>query len=389
MKTTPQELLPAGAVRPLIAGIAVGVIGFVVALVNNPPDAWAALLCSAFLFLTVSLGAVVFLCLGHVSGAGWHIVVKRVAEALGGWLPFGAASMLVLFLGVSSLYHWADHGHGPPDPILEAKSAWLNVPFFVGRGVAVLLVWILLVRALRRASQQQDQDGSLTHTRRSVALAAVFLVVIGVTFSMASFDWLMSLEPHWYSTIFGFYNITGLLTAGVAGIIVVSVHLHQRGLLPQLNESHLHDLGKYLFAFSTLWAYHWLSQFLLIWYADMPEETVAYSVRFGGGWAFLFWLNIIAGWAIPFLVLLPRAAKRSAGHLFRVALWMLAARWLDIYMQIAPSTGALHRGINVADVLVLIGFTCAFLLVLFRNLGSAPLLAKRDPYMIESLHHQV
>lgn len=389
MKHERCELLPGHTVRPLCAGMALGVIGFAVVLARNPVDAWAALLCSAFLFLTIALGAVVFLSFGTVSGAGWHIVVQRVAEALGGWLPFAALSMALVFLGVPVLYHWADHGHGAVDPVLAAKSAWLNAPFFVARGAGVLLIWMLMARALRRTSVQQDADGDLRHTRRSVVLSALFLVITGLTFSMASFDWLMSLEPHWYSTIHGLYNICGMLTAGVAGIIVVSVHLQRRGLLPQLDEGHLHDLGKYLFAFSTLWAYHWLSQFLLIWYADMPEETAAYSLRWHGGWAFLFWLNIIAGWAIPFLVLLPRAAKRSAGHLYRVALWIIAARWLDLYVQIAPSTGAVHRGINLADILVLVGMGCAFVLVLHRNLRAAPILPARHPFLVESLHHQV
>jgi hypothetical protein len=366
---------------------AAGALAFGVTAVLAPERAWASFLTSSFYFLTLALGALVFLALGYVGGAGWSSVLKRVAEAIVAWLPIGAIGMLALVLGVPYLYQWSHGDTVAHDPVLAAKQGYLNLPFFAVRLVVVLTLWVGFAFLLRRGSRRQDFDHQVGHTRRNVALSSVFLLLFGVSFSAASVDWLMSREAHWSSTIFGLYNLAGVLTAGIAVITVVAIRLRRAGLLEAVNENHLHDLGKYLLGFTTFWAYLWFSQYLLIWYANLPEETPYYLTRTSGGWSFLFYVNLIAGWALPFLVLLPRGAKRSEGHLYRVALWILGARWLDVYLLAVPGGAAAHPGISLLDVAVLLGFGAAFILVIARALASAPLLPSGDPYLVEGLHH--
>jgi len=208
-----------------------------------------------------------------------------------------------------------------------------------------------------------------------------------VTFSMASFDWLMSTEPHWFSTIYALYSIAGALAAGTAAITLAVLALRRAGLMPELTESHLHDLGKLTFGFCTLWAYMWLSQYLLIWYANLPEETSYYLAREGGGWSFLFWMNVLLGWGIPFVLLLSRRGKRSEPNLAWACGFLLAGRWLDIYLMAAPGTSPEHAGIGLAELAILAGFGALFVLALVRGLRAAPLIPRGDPYLQESLHH--
>jgi hypothetical protein len=385
MKRRPISL-SSEARRWLLAGAGLGAAAFAAGLALTPGRAWSAYLTSAFYFLTVALGGLAWLALFHVAKAGWSVVVKRVAEGLTAYLPVGAASMILVLLGLRSLYHWAGH-HTAHDPALHAKAAYLNAPSFAIRMIVALSIWLVFAALLRRSSIAQDGDGSAAHTRRSVALSAGFLLVFAWTFSMASFDWIMSLEPHWASTVFAFYNIAGVLVAGLAATAIVAIALRRAGSLPEVNESHLHDLGKLMFGLSTFWAYLWLSQYLLIWYANIPEETAYYLARTERGWGFLFYLNLILNWGIPFLALLPRPAKRSETSLLRVAGLLLLGRWLDVYLMVTPSAQPEHAGVGAIDALVFLGFASIFLLVVTRALRSRPVVARGDPYLVESLHH--
>ncbi|MBI3186220.1 MAG: hypothetical protein HYZ28_29125 [Myxococcales bacterium] len=369
--------------RYLWAAAGLGVLAFGGGLLSSPARAFTSLLVAAFLFTSLSLGALVFLALMYLSNAGWSAALKRVPEALSSYLPYGGLSLLLVLPGLGLLYHWLHPGE---DALLQAKVPYLNLPFFVARMVGFLLVWIGFAWALRRQSRAQDADGSPTHTRRSVATSAAFLVVFAITFSLASVDWLMSLEPHWYSTIFGLYQIGGAMLGGVCAITVAAVLLRRAGHLP-IGEAHLHDLGKLLFGFSTLWAYLWLSQYLLVWYANIPEETTHYLARTEGGWGFLFYLNVALGWAVPFTMLLPRPAKRSETNLLWACGFLLAGRWLDIYLMAGPAAAPEHLGIGLLELGVTAGLAAVFVLVVARALGSAPMVPKGDPYLVESLHH--
>ena len=379
--------LPSSVRSALVALVAIGGAAFAAGVALAPARAWTAYLTAAFTVLGAALGALVLLALLHVAKAGWGVVVKRVIEGVTAYLPWGAGSIALLLAGVYTLYPWAG-AHGHEDPVLRAKAAYLNVPGFAARMGVVLALWLVFARLFRRWSLAQDADGDVAHTRRAAALSAGFLVVFALSFSVASFDWLMSLSPHWQSTIFAWYQMAGALVSGLAVVLIGAIWLHRAGALPELGASHVHDLAKLLFAMSTFWAYLWVSQYLLIWYANIPEETAYYLTRTEGGYRFLFWTNLILGWLVPFVMLLSRRSKRSSASVVRACVVVLLGRWLDVYLQVAPSTSPEHAGIGVLDVALLGAFAAGFFLVVERAVRSAPLIAARDPYLVESLHHE-
>ncbi len=368
-----------GAQPVLVVLTLLGLAGMGVSLLLWPQRAFSGLLAAAVTVLMVGLGGLVFALLMAVSNAGWATVLKRVPEALAAALPVGAVALLGVLPGAALLFGWVEHPHG--------RGAWLNLPFFAARMGGILLLWIGLAFLLTRSSRAQDRDAALRHTRRTVALSAIGLLLIAISGSVAAFDWLMSLETHWYSTMYGLYSLSGVLVAGVSAITIGVVLLSRRGRLPGVGGNHIHDLGKLMFAFSTLWAYLWLSQWLLIWYANLPEETTYYLARTSGGWSFLFWLNLVLNWGLPFVLLMPRAAKRSPEHTLRVAVLLLAARWLDVYLMVAPAGDATHPGISLPELSALLAVGACFGLAVLRALGRAPLTPPHDPYLGESQHH--
>ena len=385
MKRKTAALSPNVRMALLIASGA-GLVVTAGGLALSPVRAWAAYLTAAFYFLGIALGGLVVTALFNVAKAGWSVVVKRVPEALTAYLPIGALSMLAVLAGANRLYSWL----GPEahdDPILKEKAAYLNLPGFAIRMVVVLAIWLLFARLLRRGSLAQDADSQVRHTTRAVALSAGFLLLFALSFSVAAFDWLMSLAPHWQSTIFAWYHMAGVVVSGLAATILVIAYLRRAGALPEANENHLHDLGKLLFAMSTFWAYLWVSQYLLVWYANLPEETAYYLARSQGGYRFLFWCNLVINWAVPFLALLPRAAKRSQAQLVRVSALLLVGRFVDVYLQVAPPVLPDHPGIGFLEVGALMMLGGVFVLACERALAKTPLIARGDPYLGESLHH--
>lgn len=384
-RTDGSFLSPAS--RGVLAAVAfMGAAALAAGIVLAPERSYSSLLTTSFYYLTIAVGCVALLAIHQVSRAAWIVPIKRVAEAIGAYTLVGALTMLLLLPGVHTLYHWSHHDAVMADPILRAKAAYLQPSLFAARMAIALVLWVVFAAALRRLSLRQDRDASVTHTRRGFALSAGFLPLFALTFSMASFDWLMSLTPHWYSTIFAFYNIAGLLVGSTAAVGAGVIFLRRRGALPGVTEAHLGNVGKLLLGFSTLWAYMWLSQYLLIWYANLPEETSYFFARADGGYSFLFWANIVIGWAAPFLMLLPRAAKRAEGTLLPACAVLLIARWLDIYLMVYPANLSVHVGIGLLEVVGYLGFGALFVLVVERALRSAPLIPRGDPYLDEGLH---
>jgi len=373
----------------------VGAIGFLCVGAGSfvePTRAWSAWLSAAFWALELSLGALAFLALTAATRAGWSTILTPVAELLTRYVPVGGVLVLLTFSALPQLYHWAHHGASEHDALLAAKSAWLNVPFFLGRAVFYVLLWWAFALGLRKRSALLHAAETLEDKRRIVrsnlVLSALFLILFSYSFAAASVDWVMSLEPHWTSTIFGMYHLSGVLLGGVAILTLTSIALAHVGLLPTLREDHLHDLGKLMFGLSTFWAYIWLSQYLLVWYANIPEESIYFVRRTTGGWAFLFWLDVAIGWAIPFLALLPRPAKRSEGSLIRVSALLIIARWLDVYLCVAPANAPRHPGIGLIEVGAALAVGAVFVLVTRRALGEARLLPSGDPFLGESLSHR-
>jgi hypothetical protein len=302
-------------------------------------------------------------------------------------LPYGAALLLVVLVFRPSLYSWTSH-LGGDDPALWFRRLWLSRPFFLLRSAAYLLLWIGFARAIVRASHRQDADGDVAHTHRNTRRSIIFLVVFALTCWLASVDWIMSLEPDWYSTIFGIYNFSGLFLSGLAAIIVIAIGLERMGVLRGfLTPEHLHDLGKLLFSFSTSWMYIWFCQYMLIWYANIPEETVYFVKRLHGFWQPVFILNFLLNWVVPFAVLLHVPAKRSSGMLLKVAWVVLVGRWVDLYLMILPPFAGTVPVFGVWEVGVALGMAGIFFLAVIRGLEKAAVVPLRDPYLVESLHY--
>ena len=380
-----SNFITAPGQKILFIMLGIGVAGFAAGLYFDAPRTWASLLQNAFFFLTLALGAAVFISINRVANAGWDTAIRRVPEAMTTYLPVGSLAMLALFFGRNHLYEGLRTFFGYGGSPMVFKKAWFSTAFFFGRMIAFLGIWMLLAWLIKRESRRQDTDGYLGHTRNIKKDAAILLAVFGLTFTLASFDWVMSIEPLFYSTIYAFYVISGLLLSGFASITILAIVLRQRGRLPELNEEHLHKLGKLVLGFSTFWAYIWLCQYLLIYYANLPEETIYYIRRMQTpGWKALFFANIFLNWLIPFVVLLPRNVKRSDGFLLTACAVVLLGHWVDLYVMIFPAFeySALPA---LVDAALLIGFTSLFVQSFRNGLIKSALVPQNDPYMKESL----
>ncbi len=379
---------PSALVTQLCVLVALGGAGALVGLALAPERTWAGLLLSAIWLLGVGLGGVAFVALQYVSGAGWSVAFRRVPEAMSAALPAGAALLAVILLGHPSLYPWTGKLWQDPEGTLWFKRAWLSQPFFLIRAAVYLAVWLTFAQAIVRNSRRQDAGGGAEFTRRNARLSAAFLVVFGVTFCAASFDWILSLEPEWYSTIFGVYNFAGVMSSGLAVLIILAVWLQRQEVLPRvLTGQHLLDLGRLLFAFCTFWMYIWFSQYMLIWYANIPEETTYLIRRTGEGWGALFVLNMLLNWVVPFLVLLPRASKQNPRILVPVAWVVVLGRFLDLYLMVFPPITGGAPGLGVWEVAIWLGALSLTALVILRAVGRAPVVPVGDPYLAESLHY--
>lgn len=365
----------------LFVGLLVGVVGGLL----YSGRFWAAFLQNSYYFLTLALGGAVFVAVNHVSNAAWTSVLRRVPEALMSYVPVGAVSILLIFFGSETLYEWttttyAHHGHE-----LVFKNTYLSPGFFFLRMLGFLAAWTVLILLIRRESFRQDEDASLAHTNRSKIYSAIFLVVFGITFTFASFDWIMSLEPMFFSTIYAFYHIAGTFLAGTAAITVLVILLRRRGFLLEVGDRQLHNLGKLVLGFATFWAYIWLCQYLLIYYANIPEETIYYYRRTSTpGWWNLFILNLFLNWIIPFILLLPKRVKMNENWMLLACGIVLAGHWLDLYVMIFPAffAGAM---IGWVDLALPVGFAALFLLTFVRNLRPDRLVPRKDPYIEESM----
>jgi len=355
------------------AAVGIGVLAYGAAA--NPRDAFPGLLTAALFGLTVALGGAVFAAIQGVSGARWWAPVRPVASALAGTLAVpGVALFLTLVLGLRTLYPWARPGAAAVSHALHAKAVWLNPSFFLARALVVLVLWMALASLLRDRLAALDGRPSAEANRAFARASVLFLLLLAPTLSAASWDWAMSLEPEWYSTMFSVYIFSGTFLGGIAAVAVLAIWLDRRGLLGRrLAPETLHDLGKLLFAFGTFWAYIWFCQYLLIWYSNLPEETPYFARRLTGGWTLLFWLNPVLNFGVPFAALLSARVKRRPGFLAQVALVVLLGRWLDSYLLIAPAGSPLPSFPVYAVVATLLLVPGMLLLFsrLFKKAGGA------------------
>jgi hypothetical protein len=297
---------------------------------------------SAFVFVaSISVGALAWVMIHHLTGAVWSVVVRRLLENLTRPLPWIAVLFCPIALNLNKIYPWADGSRSTGDPELARKAAWLNPTFFTVRAAIYFAVWVLVSGLLIKWSARQDLTSDPAEERRMKATSAWGLALLGVTTSFAATDWLMSLDPHWTSTMFGVYFWAGSLVSSLAALVLLIVGFHGGGWLRDtISVDHLHDLGKLLFGFVIFWAYIAFCQYFLIWYADFPEEAHWYAARRIGIWNRVSWSLVFGHFVVPFVVLLFRGTRRSPFWLGVMTAWLLVFHYVDVYWLIMPASGS-------------------------------------------------
>jgi hypothetical protein len=344
-------------------------------------------------FLSLAIGALFFVLIQHVTHAGWSVSVRRLAEFVASSLPVMALLvvpvLIAVFAGVSSLYPWLQIEGHPDQVLLEQKVSYLNPTFFVVRVVVFLLVLAALARFFTRTSIAQDADGNPGLSSRMSRFSAPALILFAICTTFLAFDLVMSLKPQWYSTIFGVYYFAGAVVGGIALLILLAVGLQQAGRLPNvINPEHYHDLGKLLFAFVVFWAYIAFSQYMLYWYANIPETTLWLKYRQVGSWTNVSLLLLFGHFFVPFLLLISRFPKRRRGLLAAGAVWMLVVHWFDIYYLVAPTGKSDAITLHLLDGTLLLGVGGLFVAAVAWTLGRHCLIPERDPRLPEALRFE-
>jgi hypothetical protein len=367
--------------------IVIGIATFVYGFTKSPQQAWANYLLNNYYFLSIAIGAAFFVALQYITQAGWSAGFKRVPEAMMLYIPVGAFFFLLIIFGSHNLYLWTHKDIVQVDEILLLRAHYMNLPFAMLRMIVFFGVWILMIWLIRRASIREDKFGGLDYFKKSEFYSKVFIFILGISFCLFTFDWIMTVEPHWSSTLYALKNFIASFYHGTAMIALIVILLNRRGHFPFLNKFHVHDFTRYVFMLSIIWGYFWFAQFMLIWFGNLPEETAYYAVRWKHDWQILWYTDVFINWFIPFAVLLPVITSRSKIILGSVVSVLIIGFWIDLYLQIMPATvGASHFGI--IEIGSFFGFAGLFAFVTAQVLSRAPLVPRNHPYLEESLHHE-
>ena len=356
-------------------------------LLKNKP--WSALYVALFFFFMISLGTLTFYAIQHAAQAGWSVVLFRVMEAITAYLPVGGVLLFVFFVlsgfHMIHLFTWMDPEVVAHDELIQNKSGYLNVPFFLGRAAFYIIGWVLYRQYARKLTLAQDTATDISNYKKLFKSSAAFLVFYLVTESMMSWDWIMSLDPHWFSTLFGWYVFASMIVSAITTIALVSIYLKGKGYLEFVNDSHLHDLAKYMFGFSIFWTYLWFSQFMLIWYANIPEEVTYFVSRFNE-YKIPFLGMLVLNFVFPILVLMNSDYKRVNWFIVCTGIVILIGHYIDIFVMVMPATVGDQWSIGIPEISAVMLILGLFIYVVFSALTKAPLLAKGSPFLKESEH---
>ena len=343
-------------------------------------------LVSYALLLSLSLGALFFVMLQHVTRAGWSVVVRRIAEAMATNVWLMAVLAVPIILGMEHLYHWAHPGAADHDPLIAAKVGFLHPGFFIVRLVVYFAIWSALAWFFYRTSTAQDATGDPALSRRMEIFSAPGIVLFALSLNFAAFDLLMSLDPHWFSTIYGVYYFASSVLLFFAVMPKVLLGLQSRGLLERaVTVEHYHDVGKFMFAFTVFWAYIAFSQYMLIWYGNIPEETGWYLKRQTGDWTWVSLALLFGHFVLPFLLLISRHVKRRPLPLAVIGVFVAIMCWVDMYWLVIPEFSPGVARFGLLDVLVYLGLAGLYSTVLIWRLGRSSLVPEKDPRLVESL----
>ncbi len=370
-----------------VAGVAASVAGL---FIDHKTFYFAYLV--AFMFwMAIALGGLFFTLIHHLVGAEWSIVIRRIPETLASAIPMMAILFIPIVLGMHDLYEWSHEEAVAHDELLKHKSAWLNPMWFTIRAYIYFGIWTFIAWTLYKASLDQDGGKDVTEKMRSVS--APSMIVFALSITAAAFDWLMSLDPHWFSTIFGVYFFAGSWWTTLACVVLLSMYLRGKSKLGEvMTIEHYHDLGKLMFGFTVFWTYIAFSQFMLIWYGNIPEETIWYKHRWEHGWQYVSMFLFIGHFVLPFLVLIFRASKRSFTVMKIVASWFLLMEFVDLYWLIMPTFTIVnpdaHHGLHFSwqHLTTFVGIGGLFLWFVWNRLTSASIVPVGDPRIEASIH---
>ncbi|MCW4469436.1 quinol:cytochrome C oxidoreductase [Flavobacterium sp. MFBS3-15] len=355
-------------------------------LQNKP---WSAVYVAALFCMLISLGALAFYAIQNAASAGWSPVLFRVMEAISAYLVPGAIIVYVLLvLGALDMHHifiWMDEKVVAHDHLIQAKSGYLNKTFFLIRAALFMGGWILYRQYARKNSLAQDESNDNSYYKKNFKASAGFLVFFIVTESIMSWDWIMSVDPHWYSTLFGWYVFASFFVSGITTIAMITLYLKSKGYLEYVNTSHIHDLAKFMFGISVFWTYLWFSQFMLIWYADIPEEVTYFKTRIED-YNLPFFGMVAMNFVFPVLILINTDFKRLSWIVVTAGTVILAGHYIDFFNMIMPATVGNQWFIGAGEIGAILFFMGLFIFVVFTALTKAPLLAKRNPLIEESKH---
>ena len=403
----------------------IGIIGIVVRFTTDGSHHhdvfWSQLLINGLFYTFIGFGALFFIALQYATETAWSVMTRRISEAITTCIPVGAIIIIAVFLastfGMNHIYHWMDsavyseyviestmdsehpqyvkefpegavHNHHY-DAIIAGKYGYLNKGFWWARTIAYFGIFIFFARFFRKTSIREDDEGGSAIHLKNYKRGALFLVFFAVFSSTLGWDWIMSIDTHWFSTMFSWSAFSGMWLTAMIVTLIIALYLKSKGLMPQLNESHIHDLGKWVFALSFLWTYLWFSQFMLIWYSNIPEEVTYYQERFGT-YMIPMWIMIAINFTLPMVLLMSRDAKRNTNFLITIGTILFFSHWFAVYFMVTP--GIQHdqwKGLEFSEVAMMLGFLGLFIFVVLSSLSKANLVPKGSPFLDESIHHHI
>jgi len=360
-------------------------------LQNKP---WSALYVACIFFMLIAVGALAFYAIQWVAQAGWSPMLFRVMEGITAYVLPGSIIFFILLalagFHFNHMFTWMADGVTDPnssnyDHIIAGKSGFLNVPFFLIRAAIFLIGWNLFRYVSRKNSIKLDETKDMSFFKKNYNAAAMFLVFFIISESMMSWDWIMSVDPHWYSTLFGWYVFASFFVSGITMITLTTIYLKNKGLLPEVNKSHLHDLAKFMFGISVFWTYLWFSQFMLMWYSNIPEEVTYFVTRIEN-YNLPFFGMVVMNFVFPLLILMNADFKRLQWIVVMAGIVILAGHYVDFFNMIMPATVGDQWFIGVSEISSVLFFAGLFIFVVFTALTKAPLASEGNPYIEESKH---
>jgi hypothetical protein len=391
----------------MIAGLLTLVLGFVFLHPTagahgdnvNSTRFWAVLLQNGLFWLFLVNTATFFLVICILAMAGWQTAFRRVAEAVSSMVPIMGILTLVIMMSIilghrGDIYPWLDQNRLSHDAILRGKSGFLNPTFYTIATVLCIGLWSLVSKKLRDLSRQADEGGHMDyHTAKgwmskNIFWAAFFILLFGLTVgSVIPWLWIMSIDSHWYSTLFSWYTFGSTFVSGMALLTLFVIYFKNQGVLEFVTKDHIHDLGKFMFAFSVFWTYLWFDQFMLIWYGNIPDETVYFQSRFHGAYEGIFYLNLVLNFICPFLIFMKRAAKRNYTIVTFMSLLIVFGHWIDFYLMVMPGTVGNHPHLSWFEFGIPLGFVGFIMWGVSRFAERVPMVSINDPFLKESIVH--